>query len=103
MNPGERMTVRCPHCDRPFGGIRFGLRWGALAVRIIDTVKRAGNDGVGYDELYEQLYSSRASRRTALKGHIFQINQRLGKACDLQISGRGGRYHIASKPKRDAA
>lgn len=97
MHAAEHMTSRCPHCDRPMGGLRYGVRFGEQATRIIDAVKAAGIDGIKYDALFARVYADRASKRTALKGHIFRINQMLGETCDVQISGRGGRYHISTK------
>jgi hypothetical protein len=96
MLAGEMVTTRCPHCEQPLGGMRFGMRFGEMAIRIIDAVKRAGIDGIGYDELYDLLYAGRASKRSALRGHIYQINKKLEGICDAQISGRGGRYHMTS-------
>lgn len=100
MLSGELMSVRCPVCDRPYGGQRFGLRFGELAVRIIDAVKHAGPDGIGYDDLYEMIYVDRPSQRSALKGYIEHINRRLSEKNDMRISGRGGRYHFAKGAKQ---
>jgi len=94
MLSGELMTARCPHCERPFGGIRFGVRFGELAVHIIDTVRRAGPTGIAPDALFEIVYHDRPSKRTALKGYIESINRRLADTTDVRISARGGTYHI---------
>ena len=99
MLAGEEMAQRCPHCDRPFGGFRFGLRFGELAVRIIDAVKRAGVDGIEPDVLFELIYADRPSKRTALKGYVESINRRLADVSDVRISARGGAYRIARARK----
>lgn len=95
MTPGEHMVGRCPHCERPFAGKRFGVTFGDVAIRIIDMVKHAGPDGIKPDELFEAIYRNRPSKRTALKGYVRAINERLRETSDVRISARGGNYHIA--------
>jgi hypothetical protein len=76
--------------------MRYGAPFGPQAIRILDTIKRAGRGGIDYDELFERTYSDRPSKRTALKGQILQINKKLEASCRVQISGRGGKYHLTT-------
>ena len=96
MLANEHLTSRCPHCERLLGGMRHGIRFGEQAIRIIDAITRAGPDGIGYDELFELTYQDRPVKRTALKGLVMQINKKLEETCDVQISGRGGHYHMTT-------
>jgi hypothetical protein len=73
---GERQPI-CPHCQRPFGGLRYGIKFGALALRIIDTIERAGPDGIDTSTLFEIVYRDRPSKRSALKSYIHHINETL--------------------------
>ena len=92
----------CPHCGKPFGGIRFGLTFGPVAVLIIDIIDRAGPDGIDHDKLFEIVYRGRNAKRTALKSYICWINERLRES-DVHIAGmrgNGGRYRITKyKPR----
>jgi hypothetical protein len=96
----------CPHCGRPFGGVRYGLTFGPLAITIIDTIKRAGPDGIDTDALFEIVYRDRPAKRTALKGYVRLINHWLdGFGVRIVSSAKGGRvvsYRLVER-KRAAA
>jgi hypothetical protein len=78
------------------GGIRHGIRFGEQSVRVLDALRHAGDEGIGYNELFEMIYAYRPSKRSALRGLVSQINRRLEESCVVQISGRGGRYHLTT-------
>ena len=85
----------CPHCGRQYGGIRFGLNFGPVAVRIIDTVQRAGPDGIDGSELFEIVYGQRTAARQALKGYVRVINHHIRQFSDQKariVFSGNGRY-----------
>jgi DNA-binding winged helix-turn-helix (wHTH) protein len=100
----------CPHCGRPFGGIRYGVTFGPVAIKIIDTIKRAGPDGIDSDDLFEIVYSGRSASREAMKGYIRLINHQLRGISSTRIvnslprgGARRGDYRIVEHKVRSAA
>lgn len=84
------MTGVCPHCgqEMPWNGVSFP----PLKARIFAAVKRAGPDGIAWEELYALIYGEwRPGGRERLKSHTSQINELLEDS-GLRISGRGGAY-----------
>jgi hypothetical protein len=92
----------CPHCGRPWGGIRFGIRFGATAVSIIDPIVRAGDDGISPEALFRIVYYDRPAKRSALKNYIHFIND-LIRESGKHISGDGGVYRITEYKPRGSA
>jgi hypothetical protein len=91
-------TPRCPHCHQLLPEFRFGVRLADLKARILDMVRRAGQDGIAGDDLFAVVYDEqrvrwkrdRASRK-ALKAHVYGINEAI-KTVGFRIvcSGRNG-------------
>jgi hypothetical protein len=101
MLAGERKAT-CPHCGRAWGGIRHGVTFGGIAVRIIDAVERAGPDGIESDALLELVYGNRPSKRDALKSYVYAINDRLAEVgCKVRIyAGRQCVYRLVKRSGR---
>ena len=97
---------RCTHCGQIIPPVRYGVRLGPLAARIVDAVQRAGADGIAYADLFEMIYHDRpASQRGALKGYVRQINYKLsehGAPVCIRRS-RAGTYKITAAKQRGAA
>jgi hypothetical protein len=91
---------RCSHCGQVLPNIRFGARLGPIAARIFDAVQRSGQDGIACADLFELIYSGTGRKRTALKGYIRQINDKLTDAiAPVRIRSIAEQYKIAPAPR----
>ncbi len=75
------MTEACPHCGQPIPETRFGVRLSPIKLRIFDVIERGGASGIDADDLFALIYAERGGvGRTALKAHIWQLNDMLIEA-----------------------
>jgi aminoglycoside phosphotransferase (APT) family kinase protein len=60
--------------------MRYGVPLGPLAVQIVDTIARAGNNGISSTELFDAIYRDRRGATIdRLKSYIGSINAMLAK------------------------
>jgi hypothetical protein len=76
----------CPGCGRPMPAARFGVVISDLKARILDRIRRAGDEGISGADLIAQLDLPISPKLLAV--HVFQLNERLA-ATDFEIRGRG--------------
>lgn len=93
----ERRPFLCPHCSEPLQPIRFGVPFGPIAVRIIDTVAAANAKGVARHDLLVAAYGhndAKAERR--LRSYVSAINRALTGSA-VAIRAERGAYRLASR------
>jgi hypothetical protein len=97
--------LRCSQCGQILPNIRFGARLGPIATRIFDAVQRAGADGIACDDLFDLIYGGTGRKRSALKGYVRQINDKLTDAiAPVRIRSASEQYRIApARPARRRA
>ena len=83
---------------------RLGVRLPEFKARIFDLVSRSGRDGISWDDLFALVYDGdRVTRiksqqrekqaRTALKAHIYQINEAI-RDSGYRIIGHGSKTFV---------
>ena len=75
---------------------RHGVRLGPLRARIFDAIQRAGPSGVDADDLFDLILAERGVQRTALKAHVWAINDLISDS-GWRIAGTrgtGARFHL---------
>jgi len=91
---------RCSQCGQTLPNIRFGARLGPIAARIFDAVQRSGQDGIACADLFELVYAGTDRKRSAVKGHVRQINDKLTDAiAPIRIRSIAEQYKIAPAPR----
>jgi hypothetical protein len=73
------MSACCPQCHRPLGSARLGVILPQLKAEIFDHIKAAGDLGISSEDLIGgELYRDRRQvQPSAIKAHIFQLNELL--------------------------
>jgi hypothetical protein len=97
MDAVERAPRVCPHCSQPLQPQRYGVTFGAKAIRIIDAIAQAGPAGVSGADLFAAAYGDNGARngRTldTLRSYIGKINRSLA-ASGIAIRSGGTAYRI---------
>ena len=66
----------CPHCNQPMDNNRVGIRLSPLQAAIFDVIKASGDTGVTSQSIRTIVYENRrAPKLSAIKVHIWQINE----------------------------
>jgi hypothetical protein len=72
--------------------MRFGVAFSELKARLIDTIRRAGEDGISTDDILSLVFSDRnIPSRLTVKAHIAQVNDLLAST-DFRVRSRLRRY-----------
>ena len=100
----ERRVPRvCPHCAQPLQPVRYGVAFGPIAVRILDTIARAGSAGVSADDLFGAVYGrSNGATIHRLRSYISQINVLIAGS-GVAIRGDRNVYRIVTRHVRQRA
>jgi len=89
---------RCPHCAKPLVPLRYGVSFGPLAVRIIDTIEAAGHAGITTADLLRAVYHDRTGTRDRLRSYVGSINATLNaRGAAVIIRSDGLRYRITTR------
>ncbi len=88
MLPGERKRT-CSQCGQLMATHRLGVRLGPLRARIFDAIKRAGPGGIEGDDLFDLILAERGVQRSALKAHVWAINDLISDSGWRIASARG--------------
>jgi hypothetical protein len=93
------MTRRCPYCNQTLPEYRFDVKLTPHKARIFDLVRDSGRDGISWNDLFALVYDGYSREpikgkarekqaRTALKAHIWQINEAI-RDSGYRIVGHG--------------
>jgi hypothetical protein len=94
----------CTHCGQEIPERREGVRLSPLKARLFDAIKRAGQDGIAGDDLFDLFLRERGAQYTVLKVHVCQINDKLaGTDCMIAVTRMGGSSGIYRLKKAEAA
>jgi hypothetical protein len=88
--------LTCPVCRRPSQQFRFGVHWPLIKATILDVLAARGEIGASTEEIISKVYAGRRKpRRSAIKSHVWQINDLLEtEAPALRIVRDGGRWEL---------
>lgn len=96
--------MKCFHCGQeiPQERLRYGIELSPLKTRILDAVKRAGDDGIGGHDLFDLFLRERGVGRDVLKCHVYQINEKLAGTdyridVTRNVDGHEGVYRMCRK------
>ena len=93
------MVKCCPTCGQQTDRLRYGVKLGAVKVRIFDAIER--QPGISQKEICDKVYERQMDKST-IAAHVIQINE-LFLHTDLKIIGKqysGYRMFVPKGMKR---
>jgi len=96
------VTNFCPHCHQPISTERLGVRLPPLKAAIFDLIEASGDGGISSAAIiFSDIYKDRRrARGTAIKAHVFQINELIEHTTYVIISDRRRWFLVRRQSKK---